>query len=222
MFSQMFGDLKVMASTPINSKDQWFAIACGSNSVSLLYGETKTLRIKSTGVWTHSVLFWRGPLTTEFTLFKDALEDNCVIYQSKEIVAIYLKNNVDYGSFRVSCRLHKSGNVEVRSNIGNPMLKTLDDIHDLYKWDKGIHVCINRLLNIPLNTDLEGSSYDTQQIRLRLYNEFTKPFIEDPVTQSLIYEKEMEKALNIKRRQYIRSIMVMMFTTALRLKKLDD
>jgi hypothetical protein len=221
VFSQTFGDLKVMASTPITDKEQWFAIACGSNSVNLLFGDTKTLRIKSTGVWTHSVLFWRGKLTPEFTLFKEALEDNCVIYQSEDVVVLYLKNNVDYGSFRVSCRLHKSGNIEVRSNIGNPMLNTLDDIHNLYKANKGIHVCINRLLDIPLNTDLEGSSYTTKEIRQRLYKEFTKPFIDDPATQSLIYETQMEKALNIKRRQYIRSIMVMMFTAARRLSEID-
>lgn len=221
MFSQIFGDLKVSANTPIPDKEQWFSIACGSNSVSLLFNETKTLRIKSTGIWTHSVLFWRGKLTPEFTLFKDALEDSCVIYQSDDVVALYLKNNVDYGSFRVSCRLHKSGNVDIRNNIGNPMLKLLDDLHDLYRKDKDIHACIKRLLNVPLNTDLEGVSYDTKMIRRRLYDEFTKPFIDDPVTQSLIYESEMEKALNLKRREYIRSIMVMMFTTARRLHEID-
>lgn len=221
MFNNVFGDLTVVTNTELPVHQQWFTVACSDNSVSMSFGEAKTMRINSMGLWTHSVLFWQGPLTTDFKLLVDALPEGTTIYKNDKIMAIYLKNNVDYGCLQVSIRLHKNTEMVVRNLVPDEYLKKLDGLYELYIDKMDVNSCLNYWVGEALNTDLSGESYTTKKIRASIYHEFTSAFIEDIDGASAEMENKMSLALNVPRIEKIRYIIARMFRRAKEIHKLD-
>lgn len=221
MANTLFGDLTVVTNTPLPIEKQWFTIACGSNSVSLMFGDHKTLRINSIGVWSHSVLFWQGELDKDFSLLLESLPSGSVIYKNDKVLILYLKNSVAYGCLRVSLKLHKNNEPQICNNASNVMLSKLDGLYDLYSKRGNISACLNYWVNAPLNTDLEGSSYDTKLIREKIYTEFTSKVTqqEDNIPDEI--ERLMLRSLDIPRKDIIRQIIVDMYFMGNRLSKLD-
>lgn len=214
MANTTFGDLTVVTNTALPSDQQWFTVACSGNAVNLMFGEHKTLRISSIGVWTHSVLFWRGELNKAFQLLIDAIPSNTVIYRNAEVLVLYLKNNFDYGCLQVSVRLHKNHEMTIRNLTPDPLLKKLDELYDVYVMHQDVNACLNHWVSAPLNTDLMGSSFDTKQIRERIHTTFTKEFIEDPEGAGAEIEHAMSHALNVPRVYKIKYIIARMFKYA--------
>lgn len=222
MFNSVFGDLTLVTNTELPIHKQWFTVACSDNSVTMSFGESKTLRINSMGLWTHSVLFWQGELDADFKLLLDTLPDSSVIYKNSKIIAIYLKNNVDYGCLRVSLRLHKNAEPVIRNLVDDKYLEKLDTLYDIYTDKMDINACLNFWVGAPLNTDLKGSSYDTKLVRKKIYNDFTAPFLEDHLAVSAEMENKMGMALNVPRVDKIRYIIVRMFKLSKELQTLDN
>lgn len=214
MFNSVFDDLTVVTNTELPVNKQWFTVACSDNSVTLSFGESKTLRINSIGLWTHSVLFWQGELDADFKLLLETLPDSSIIYKNSKIIAIYLKNNVDYGCLRVSLRLHKNSEPVIRNLVHDKYLEKLDKLYEIYTDTMDVNACLNFWVGAPLNTDLTGSSYDTQLVRKKIYNEFTAPFLEDHQSVSAEMENKMGMALNVPRVIKIRYIIARMFGLA--------
>lgn len=222
MKTYTFGDLKVLTNTDIDTNSQWNSIACNSRGVNLSFSDTKFLHIKGTGVWTHSVVIWAGEYTPLFREFKKALSTNSIIYKNKEVVALYLSNNKHYGSLQVSCKLHKSGEVILKNNLGNHTLKMLDELYEMYIDNRTINECMNQLMSFPHSIDLMGCSHDTIMMRRLIYDTFTEPFTLGPDTACKEYEDEMALALNVKRKLRIRQIFVELYAYAVSLAKLDS
>lgn len=222
MTNTVFGDLTVVTNAELDTTKQWFTVACSDNSVNLMFGDSKTLRINSVGVWSHSVLFWQGKLDDAFEAFVKSLPPGCVIYKNDYVLVLYLKNNYDYGCLRVSVRLHKNHDVIIRNLMSDKYLEKLDRLYDLYIDTMSVDQCLNSWVNKPLNTDLNGVSYDTKQILDLIYQSFTKEFLEDPDAFGGDMEHAMSSALNVPRVQKIRYIISRMFSRAVELSKCND
>lgn len=219
MFNVKLGDLTIVTNTPLPVDQQWFSVACSDNAVTLMFGDNKTLRINSVGLWTHSVLFWQGELDISFKLLVDSLPAGNVIYKNDDVIALYLRNNHDYGCLQLSVRLHKNNEMIIRNLQEDVYLGKLDALFALYSKDHNVDACLNFWVNKPLNINLDGDSYTSQLIRKDIFNEFTKEFIEDPESTSSDIENKMAAALKVGRVDKIRYIIARMFKRA---RELND
>ena len=221
MAAVTFGDLKIITNTELPTSNQWFNIACGNNAVTLLFGENKTLRVNSMGVWTHSLLFWQGAHDAAFSLFMETLPEGHLVYQNKDITVLYLKNDIGYGCLRVSLKLQKSGYRELNNNMNNVMARRLDELFNLYNDTKNINQCLKFWTKLPLNLDLNGVSYDTISSRREIYTGFTEPLERDPVSATMQIESILNECFNKMRAQAVRFIFSEMYELARKLKLLD-
>lgn len=210
-YESKFGDLTVYTGKALPLNNRCFTIPCHVDGVTLDFGELKSLRIRGKGKWTHCVLFWQGALTEPILKVIDSLPEGHVIYQNRAVTLIHLKNDSYYGCLEFSLYLDKGGEIDVRNNISNTELMKLDTIYEIYNGTGDLNKCLNLWVDAPIKTDLKGTSGDTQRILDKIYEEFTRPLLDNPDKVSDDLEKLMAMAHPVSRIVTIREIIVKMF-----------
>ena len=201
MHVQTLDGLRLITQVPINLDNAgMFIIGCSPEMVNLNFGEPKQLRVKSCGVWTHSLFGWVGPMTNALKAFTKTLPKHTHVISLPHVNIWLLKNNHAYGTLAISALITKGGHCEVLNNLDNEEIIKLDRAASAYRYSGKAEAALKLLFGI--------------------YDSFTLPFTENPDKEGEKYEALLAKCFDVSNKFYLRQFFAEGYQFAVQLEKL--
>ncbi len=201
MHVQTLDGLRLITQVPINLDNTgMFIIGCSPEMVNLNFGEPKQLRVKSCGVWTHSLFGWVGPITNALKAFTKTLPKHTYVISLPHVNIWLLKNNHAYGTLAISALITKGGHCEVLNNLDNEEIIKLDRVASAYRYS--------------------GKAEAALKILFGIYDSFTLPFTENPDKEGEKYEALLAKCFDVSNKFYLRQFFAEGYQFAVQLEKL--
>lgn len=221
MYTTTFDKLRIITQAPIKFEDtSMFIVGCSPEMVNLTFGDTKQLRVKSCGVWTHSLFGWVGPMTQSLKAFTNTLPKHTRVISTPQVSIWLLKNNHPYGTMAISATINKSGRCEVLNNIDNHEIVHLDRVATTYRHTGKVDTALKLLFNIDADINFLDDTPKAIEARKVLFDSFTLPFTEDPEKESQKYESLLAKSFDVSNKYFFRQLFAEGYHYAVQLEKL--
>lgn len=221
MHVQTLDGIRLITQVPIRlDNGGMFIIGCSPEMVSLNFGEPKQLRIKSCGVWTHSLFGWVGPMTNALKAFVKTLPRHTQVISMPDVNIWLLKNNHAYGTLAISALINKGGHCEVLNNLDNAEIVKLDKAATAYRYGGKIDIALKILFNIDESINLLDDTEIAAKARCTIYDSFTLPFTENPDKEGQKYERLLAKSFDVSNKHFLRQLFAEGYQFAVQLEKL--
>ena len=221
MHVQTLDGLRLITQVPINLDNAgMFIIGCSPEMVNLNFGEPKQLRVKSCGVWTHSLFGWVGPMTNALKAFTKTLPKHTHVISLPHVNIWLLKNNHAYGTLAISALITKGGHCEVLNNLDNEEIIKLDRAASTYRYSGKAEAALKILFGIYDSVNLLDNTESAINARSIIYDSFTLPFTENPDKEGEKYEALLAKCFDVSNKFYLRQFFAEGYQFAVQLEKL--
>ena len=221
MHIQTLDGLRLITQMPINLENAgMFIIGCSPEMVNLNFGEPKQLRVKSCGVWSHSLFGWVGPMPTALKIFTKSLPKHTCVISLPHVNIWLLKNNHAYGTLAISALITKGGHCDVLNNLDNEEIVKLDKAAVAYRYTGKVDTALKLLFNIYDSINLLDNTEAAVNARSIIYDSFTLPFTENPDKEGQRYEELLARSFDVSNKFYLRQFFAEAYQFAVQLEKL--